>query len=82
MCECWLVAMCEEEVVVWAGLLRLDCLLLCRIGAAKVCWCLGNVYTEMGQHDKAYHFAHRHLELSMQVCACWHRCAPCSLFPC
>lgn len=40
----------------------------CRVGAARSCWCLGNSYTEMGQHDKAYSFACKHLELSMQVC--------------
>lgn len=50
----------------------------CRIGAARACWCLGNTYTEMEQHDKAYHFAYKHLELSTKVCECWLCCVPLS----
>ena len=56
--------------VEWIDQLRLNYFLLGRFGAARACWCLGNAYTEMEEHKKAYLFACKHLELSMQVCVC------------
>ena len=34
----------------------------------RACWSLGNAHAAMGNHEKALHYAQRHLEISREVC--------------
>lgn len=33
----------------------------------RACWSLGNAHAAMGNHEKALHYAQRHLEISREV---------------
>jgi urease accessory protein UreE len=43
----------------------ISCLDWMRTGRA--CWSLGNAHAAMGNHEKALHYAQRHLEISREV---------------
>ena len=38
-----------------------------KVGEGRACWSLGNAHAAMGNHDKALHYAQRHLEISREV---------------
>lgn len=38
-----------------------------RIGEGRACWSLGNAHAALGNHEKALHFARKHLDISKEV---------------
>ena len=40
---------------------------LVQVGEGRACWSLGNAHSAMGDPEKAYHYASRHLEISKET---------------
>ena len=38
-----------------------------QVGEGRACWSLGNAHSAMGDPEKAYHYASRHLEISKET---------------
>jgi hypothetical protein len=40
---------------------------LLKVGEGRACWSLGNAHSAMGDPEKAYHYAARHLQISKET---------------
>jgi hypothetical protein len=46
----------------------LSLLIFCvQVGEGRACWSLGNAHSAMGDPEKAYHYAARHLQISKET---------------